>query len=172
MQGILRGHGAGIRIASLPGQGSTFSLFFPALAGAVPAAAAAAPEGAEGPFHGRVLLVDDEPDVLAATAAMLEATGLEVVTAEDGLDALERFRLDRDGFALVLLDLSMPRLDGFETFRELRALRPGLPVILYSGYTEHGSLREALAQGQAGLLEKPFQLAELRQAIRKVAGLA
>jgi len=166
MQGILKGHHAGIQLSSQPGGGTTFSLFFPALAGALQGEPPAAPEDAALRFHGRVLLADDEADVLASSSAMLAAIGFEVVTAVDGQEAVERCRLE--AFDLVVLDLSMPRMDGFEAFRELRLANPELPVILYSGYTDHGSLEETLAQGRAGFLQKPFLLAELRQAVRQV----
>jgi len=170
MQGILRGHRAGIQITSAPGRGSTFTLLFPVGNVPSPAASVPIPDRGPRPLRGRILLVDDEPEVRAATADMLEALGLQVVTAVDGLDALERFQAERGSIDLVLLDLTMPRMDGREAFRELRKLRGDLPVILFSGYSEHESLRETLAQGFAGFLPKPFLMADLRNAIQQVQG--
>jgi PAS domain S-box-containing protein len=169
MQGILRGHRAGIQIRSAPGQGTAFTLFFPIAAGHARSEQPPRTEPAQR-FQGRILLVDDEPEVLNATAAMLETLGLQVVTAVDGLDALERFTAARGSIDLVLLDLTMPRMDGREAFHELRRLRADLPVILFSGYSEHESLHETLAQGFAGFLQKPFQMADLRKAIQQVRG--
>jgi PAS domain S-box-containing protein len=168
MQGILRGHHAGIRIQSEPGRGTTFTLYFPISAmTAAPADTAVIPTG-NLRFRGRVLLVDDEVEVRASTEGMLEMLGFEVATAADGQEGLERFESPGSNFDLVLLDLTMPRMDGREAFRQLRRIRPNLPVILSSGYSEHESLQETLSQGFAGFLQKPFLLADLRRLIQQV----
>ena len=167
MLGILRGHHAGIQIASEVGKGSTFTLFFPVAPGAH-TLETARPKQVSDRFHGRVLLVDDEADVREASSAILEVLGLQVVTAVDGQDALERFSAERGTLDLVLLDLTMPRMDGREAFQELRRLQADIPVILYSGYSEQESLGEILAQGCTGFLQKPFQLSELRTALQQV----
>jgi PAS domain S-box-containing protein len=167
MQGILRGHHAGIRISSRVNKGSTFSLFFPIASHGEIAKEALPSRKAKERLEGRVLLVDDETDVLEVTQAMLESLGLQVLTAVDGQDALERFQTERDLIDLVLLDLTMPRMDGRETFTALRRIRGDIPVILYSGYSEHDSLKETLGQGFAGFVQKPFQMAELRRAIHQ-----
>jgi PAS domain S-box-containing protein len=170
MQGILRGHHAGIRITSEAGWGSTFSLFFPGASSSAQELEGK-PSGKPGTrVHGRVLLVDDESEVRRSTAAMLEAIGLQVVTAVDGQDALDRFTKEQTTIDFVLLDLTMPRMDGREAFRELRRIRADLPVILYSGYSEHESLMETLEQGFAGFLQKPFSMDDLRNAIQQVTG--
>jgi len=167
MLGILRGHHAGIRITSQLGQGSTFTLFFPVALGAH-SVEALEPTPTPSRFQGRVLLVDDEADVREATSALLEALGLTVVTAVDGQDGLERFLAERGTFDLVLLDLTMPRMGGREAFQRLRELQPDLPVVLYSGYSEQESLQDALAQGFARFLQKPFRMEELRTALQQV----
>jgi CheY-like chemotaxis protein len=168
MQGILRGHHAGIRIQSEPGRGSTFTLYFPATAGAALRGEAPSIRGGDRRFQGRVLLADDEEDVRASTRAMLEILGFEVVAVADGQEAVDLFEMERARFDLVLLDLTMPRMDGREAFRALRTLRPGIPVILYSGYSEHESLKDALGQGFAAFLQKPFLLADLRLTVHQV----
>jgi PAS domain S-box-containing protein len=170
MQGILRGHRAGIQISSVPGRGSTFTLLFPIGAESSPLKLDDRTEPPMTPLRGRILLVDDEAEVRTATAGMLEALGLQVATARDGQEALDRFQAEQGRIDLVLLDLTMPRMDGRETFRELRKLQGNLPVILFSGYSEHESLQETLAQGRAGFLQKPFLLSDLRTAILQVWG--
>lgn len=165
MLGILRGHHAGIQIASEVGKGSTFTLFFP-VAPSGQTQTVAQPKQVTNPLQGRVLLVDDEADVREATSAMLEALGLQVVMAVDGQDALDRFLAERGAIDLVLLDLTMPRMDGREAFQELRRIQADIPVILYSGYSKHESLGETLAQGFSGFLQKPFQMAELRMVLQ------
>jgi CheY-like chemotaxis protein len=89
--------------------------------------------------------------------------------AGDGAEAI-RMIGEHPAIDGVLLDLTMPRMDGREAFRELRKLRGDLPVILFSGYSEHESLRETLAHGFAGFLPKPFLMADLRNAIQQVQG--
>jgi two-component system cell cycle sensor histidine kinase/response regulator CckA len=170
MQGILRGHQAGIQITSAPGKGSTFTLFFPLAHLSNPVMESVKSEHLEQPFQGRILLVDDEPEVRESTTAMLEILGLEVITAVDGQDALERFLAERGTIDLVLLDLTMPRMDGRETFRGLRSIQADIPVILFSGYSEQAPLQETLAQGFAGFLQKPFLMTDLRKAIQQVRG--
>jgi len=162
--GILRSHRAGITVRSLPGAGSTFRICFPV---SVRPASRERPAGPPVPrsARGRVLLVDDEPTLLATAEAMLESLGLEVETAADGIEALERFKA-AGGFSLVILDLTMPRMDGHQAFRELRSLSPELPVILSSGHSAQSAAE--LLQGPGGpsaFLHKPYSFRELREIV-------
>ncbi len=169
MQGILRGHRAGIQIASEPGQGSTFTLYFPAHNHA---SVQPPPPSADKPTReqGRILLVDDEEMVRRSTAMILKALGFDVLEAVDGLDALKQFETAQDAIDLVLMDLSMPRMSGSEAFVHLQAIRPGLPVILCSGFSEEEALRESFGQttGPLGFLQKPFALKDLKKALEQV----
>ncbi|BDU76625.1 hybrid sensor histidine kinase/response regulator [Mesoterricola sediminis] len=163
MLGILRGHKAGLRIRSEPGSGSLFQVYFPATAGKVPAEAEARPE-AGCAFRGRVLLVDDEEIILESTGAVLASLGFEVVAARDGQEALEAFSAPGADWALVLMDLTMPRMDGATAFRAMRDLKPGVPVILSSGYD-----RQALEGAQpAAFVQKPYRVKELGALVRDV----
>ena len=168
MLGILRGHHAGIHIASAPGEGSTFTLYFPAKSGCVPLETSSPQVARPGGCKGRVLLVDDEEIVRESTAAMLECLGLEVLQALDGQDAVTRFQGLKGTIDLVLMDLTMPHMDGREAFAQLRLLQADLPVILFSGFSEGDSLRDSLGDGLAGFLQKPFDLADLKRAVRSV----
>jgi len=164
IQGILRGHRAGLTIRSETGRGTTFHVFFPVAEGS--AAPSAAPSEAQsGPLRGTVLLVDDEEIITMAIAAMLETLGLQVLVAHDGVEALETFRRDPGRVDLVLMDLTMPRMDGRETFDVLHAEAPDLPVILSSGYDERESVLEFTGKGLAGFLQKPYTIRALAQAI-------
>ena len=166
MLGILRGHQAGLKIYSEVGQGSSFKVFFPAAHGD------AAPTEVEHPcdqddLKGTVLLVDDEPAVLNTICPALEALGLRVITAKDGLDAVERFELEPDAIDLVLMDLTMPRLDGSEAFQAMRRIRPDVRVILSSGYNEQETIQLFVGKGLAGFLQKPYTMEALRAALQK-----
>ncbi len=166
MLGILRGHGAGYKIFSEVGRGTTFKIFFPLAArldGPVPSA-----EDAGGTsMAGRVLLVDDEPNILETIQTALQLLGLKVTTARDGQEAVQAFSREPDAFDVVLMDLTMPRMDGREAFLELRSIRPDVRVVLSSGYSEQESVQELLGQGLAGFIQKPYQLRELRQILAR-----
>jgi len=170
MLGILRGHGAGLRIHSEVGRGSSFRLCFPA-SGEPATAADPIPGGTAAPrLRGRVLLVDDEDLILQTIGAALGAMGLEVSTARDGLEALERFRDSRPRPDLVLMDLTMPRMDGREAFGAMHDLDASVPIVLSSGYTEGDSLETLAGQGLAGFIQKPYQIKELRLLLQRVLG--
>ncbi|MCM2250306.1 MAG: PAS domain S-box protein, partial [Geothrix sp.] len=141
MLGILRGHGAGLNIASCVGRGSRFRLCFPAVTAPVPPKTLEDPAPGQGPAHGLVLLVDDEERILQTTGLALEALGFQVVAAQDGLEALERFQEHRQELRLVLMDLTMPRMDGREALHAMRELDPSVPVVLSSGFSEKDSLQ-------------------------------
>ncbi|BDU69017.1 hypothetical protein GETHOR_11180 [Geothrix oryzae] len=170
MLGILRGHGAGLRIASEVGRGSTFRLCFPAASEPASPRPSGESSAEAPPVRGLVLLVDDEPQILQTTGSALTSLGLEVVTATDGLEALERFREHRTSLRLVLMDLTMPRMDGREAFQAMRALDPRIPVVLSSGFTEQDSRLAFQGGSPAAFLQKPYQLKDLRTAIQKALG--
>lgn len=166
--GILRSHRGGIQVESIPGVGSVFRVHFPCPESLEPPPEAPA-EG--GPARGLVLLADDEAELRSVMAEMLrDWFGLEVATASDGQEALEHFSRRPDAFDLVILDATMPRLGGVEAFRAMRQFRPGLPGILFSGYALPTSRDEAVAQGFADFLRKPFTSAELGDILDRVLG--
>jgi signal transduction histidine kinase len=167
MLGILRGHGAGLNIASDVGRGSRFRLCFPAVTALVPLKALEDPAPGQGPAHGLVLLVDDEERILQTTGLALEALGFQVIAAQDGLEALERFQEHRQELRLVLMDLTMPRMDGREALHAMRELDPSVPVVLSSGFSEKDSLQAFPDGGPAAFLQKPYQLKDLRAAIQR-----
>ncbi len=166
MLGIVRGHHAGIELSSNPGQGSSFRLYFPAQASLD--AGRATPVSRPCPTYTGVkaLVADDEELVCDAARASLSALGFAVETANDGVEALERFRRSPDQFDLVLLDLTMPRADGLETFEAIHGIRPEVPIILCSGYSEQSSVNNLVTRGLAGFLQKPYLLDELREIVR------
>lgn len=115
-----------------------------------------------------VLLVDDEQMVLEVGKAILQRLGHEVVTAESGEEALEKFDHHQDAIGCVVLDLTMPGMDGKETFSRLRDLAPGLPIIISSGL----SAEQVSAQFEDGptiaFIQKPYQVAELSSTIQSI----
>ena len=166
-KGIIEGHGGAISVDSTPNVGSTFTVYFPALAEAAPVAKVPLVRRKTPPGT-VVLVVDDEPLVRRAARAMLERQGVEVLEASDGEQALEVYEAHRDRVHVVLLDLAMPRMDGQETLRRLRESSPNVPVLLMSGYDEDNVTGGALSRGASGFLQKPFRAADLARGLELV----
>lgn len=164
--GIVRSHDGSIRVQSHPGQGTTVRVTLPATS--QPALAKPEPAPALGRWRGSgtVLVVDDEPSVRRAAQRVLEVGGFEVVTAGDGVEAIEVFAAARNQIVAVVLDVTMPRLGGRETFQELRRLRPDVPVVVCSGYTQEKTDEWLDGETRAVFLEKPFEPAQLLGALR------
>ena len=121
----------------------------------------------------RILVVDDEKMLLILAAELLRDAGYEVVTAQSGFECLDLFRASPRTFDLVLLDLSMPLMNGEETFHRLRALRPDVRVMLCTGYVHQERLNHMLEAGLCGFLQKPIGAKEYVASVRAaLAGAA
>ncbi|MCS5638413.1 MAG: response regulator, partial [Myxococcota bacterium] len=168
--GIVRGHGGAIRIESEPGQGTSIAVFFPA------ATEPEAPRRAVESRHtnvswrgkGKVLLAEDEEAARDFAHICLERAGAQVVDATDGLEAVALFQAQPDEFSCVLLDLTMPNLDGVETYSRLKAIRPDVPVILCSGYPKKAATERFSEMGLAGFLKKPYEPEELLACLDRI----
>jgi PAS domain S-box-containing protein len=167
VQGIVRNHGGAIKVYSKPGKGSIFKIFFPAAFVAADATFAKQAKKETWKGSGVVLLVEDEANIRTLCRRMLERIGFEVLAAADGRQALEIFRVHQDRIRCVLLDLTMPQMDGGETLIELRRIAPNLPVILSSGFSEQKISDRFKNQDLSGFLQKPYQQVDLRAALKK-----
>lgn len=167
VQGIMKSHGASIQVESAPGKGTCITIYFPALSVESlngHAVLETTPMAARG---GKILLVDDEEIVRQSTSAMLKKLGFDVELAVDGIDAIEKFQLLHETLDLVLMDITMPRMDGREALEHLQTIRPETPVVLCSGFSENDVFKGKIQKASSGFLPKPFSLQELETAVRK-----
>ena len=134
-QGIILNHGGAITLESSVGKGTTFSIVLPR-ATSVPELSSATPKQLSPPENARVLLVDDHPLVRRALANLLEANGHSVICGNDGQEAIDIFSRSGDGIECIVLDYSMPKLNGIEVVAEIRKIDQDIPIILCSGYAE------------------------------------
>jgi two-component system, cell cycle sensor histidine kinase and response regulator CckA len=155
--GIVRGHRGAVRITSVTGQGTTVAVLLP-VDNALPVNGVAA-TSATGD-RGTVLIVDDDTLALRVAERVMQRDGYRVLTATNGRTALEVYAERGPSIDLVLLDLTMPELSGWETLRELQQLDPAVTVLLMSGYSQAPG---ASLEGAAAFLAKPYSAAELRE---------
>lgn len=154
--GIVRGHKGALKVCSDPGKGTTFRVLFPthgapAQPGETRPAAARDFRG-----HGLVLVADDEAGICTLARNILERAGFRVMTAADGREALELYKQHGREIRLVVLDMTMPHLDGEGCFLAMRALDPGAKIVLTSGYSEQEVVAHFVGKGLAGFVQKPY----------------
>jgi len=169
--GIVRGHKGALKIFSEVDKGTTFTVLFPANELSDNCLAVRRnDETGEKDWRGSgtVLIADDEETVCAVGKLMLDRMGFSVLTAPDGHEALKVFREHANEIVCVLLDLTMPQMDGVEAFRAMRRLHPGVTVILCSGYNEQDATQRFAAKGLAGFIQKPYDMAALREKLKEV----
>jgi len=163
VQGIVRGHHGALRVRSMPGRGATFTFLFRPGTSALPAAQPPpdATPSSTLPAPARVLVVDDEPTIRNLASKILQTAGHTVSVSHDGLHALELFHRQPDACDCVLLDLTMPGKSGHEVMEEMRRLRPGLPILIMSGYSEAEIARKFQGITPTGFIQKPFNASGL-----------
>ena len=167
VSGIVHGHKGAIKVYSSPGKGSTFKVLFPA-------SSATKESTFEIPLHisegseKTVLIVDDEEAVRSVARNTLQRRGYRTIEAADGREALEVYRRFVGEVSLVLLDLTMPYMNGEEVLRELKIIRPSVKVLLSSGFNEVEAVRRFTGKGLAGFLQKPYSAAVLAETIKRI----
>jgi DNA-binding NtrC family response regulator len=166
VSGIVRDHHGAIRVASAPGCGARFEVYLPVQGAVSPALdeTLVAPAPGQGE---RILVVDDEPALCFAYARALERQGYRVTSRTDSRRALEAFVAAPSEFDLVVTDLTMPHMSGTALAAELLKVRPGLPILLLSGFAEAFAPEQLSALGLRDFLAKPFLPPALADAVRR-----
>ncbi len=166
--GIVRGHGGAIEVASEVGRGTSIKVLFPATESPRESEREKRVEKSEWRGEGKILLVDDEETVRTVCELMLGQFGFEVITASDGREAVGLFREHAETIRCVLLDLTMPHMDGDSAIREMKRIKPEIPALLMSGYNEQEISGRFAGRKLAGFIQKPFRKPELAAKIREV----
>ena len=156
VMGIVRGHKGVIKVYSELGRGTTFKILFPAQESLATPPDPLTHAGMSQKHEGTILVVDDEEAVRSVATRILRNAGFKVVNADNGVKGVEIVRTTTEPFRAVLLDLTMPRMDGEEAFRLMLELQPDLRVIVMSGFNEQDTTHRFVGRGLAGFVPKPF----------------
>jgi signal transduction histidine kinase len=163
--GIVKQHEGFLNVYSEPGQGTTFRVYFPAMAGV--SILAAAPTAVSSERSGEAILLAEDHEALREQAReTLEARGYHVTTSGDGAEAVRLFKANPDKIRLAILDVAMPVLSGPEAYSQMRMVKPDLPVIFISGHTAELPSLYSLIEGGAGFLQKPYAPQDLLRFVR------
>lgn len=169
VMGIVRGHKGAIEVKSEVGRGTTIRVLFPARKGSESeelSPFASRPQSWKG--IGTLLIAEDEEYVRTLTKTMLERLGFQIIAASNGLETLDLYRTHRKEIDCVLLDLTMPGMDGQETFRELRKIDSSIPVVITSGYDKQRVTEQFADEEPTGFIQKPYTLLSLSETLQRV----
>ncbi len=166
--GIVRNHDGYIDVSSRVGEGTKFTLYIPVYEGTKETGTGRTGPAFSGFENKTVLVADDEDYIRNLAKLQLEHLGLKAISAEDGKEALNIFAENKNEIDLVLLDVIMPGIDGYETYVELKKMNPNVKTIVMSGFSKEGKASEILEEGAEDFIQKPFSLHQLSSMIRKV----
>ncbi|MBW1740158.1 MAG: response regulator [Deltaproteobacteria bacterium] len=166
VHGIVKGHGGGITVHSKLGQGTTFHVYLPRFESAVAPEARTAEPIPKGKEH--ILFVDDEEQLVRMAHQALKRLGYEVTVRTSSVEALEAFRAQPDKFDIVITDQTMPNMTGIGLAKELLRIRPDIPIILCTGFSEAITPERAKAMGIREFIMKPIVTSDIAKSIRRV----
>ena len=166
--GIIKSHHGGIKLYSEKGKGTAFKIFLPAIEWMEEKDTAFTEEKKELRYEGKFILAEDEDTVRAITQRMLEYLGFEVLSAVDGREAIQLFKEHKDDIKCVLLDLTMPHVDGIEACIEMKKIKEEIPIILTSGYPHEQIATKTNIELFSNYIQKPFHFDGLKEIIQQV----
>lgn len=167
--GIVKQHGGWIVCHSELNRGTTFFIYLPRAGDASEAVAAVTQQAPVSGGKERIFVVDDEPAVRGVMMIVLRKYGYEILSAADGEEAVNLFPSKQTEIDLVMLDLTMPKLSGRDTFRRLREMRPDIPIVISSGYpVELEPFTKEVGSAPNGFVQKPFEVSDLARTVRSV----
>lgn len=168
--GIAKHHGATIDCRSQVGRGTCFDIYFPVTPSPEISIADLSFDVYAGSVEGRerILLIEDEEDIVNMGRQALEEHGYRVITAENGEDGIARFKHNNGRIDLILLDISMPGIGGIKCMQAILQHDPDAKIALISGYTSNGRFKEAIRSGARAFLSKPYSRSELLRTVRKI----
>jgi PAS domain S-box-containing protein len=164
--GIVREHHGDIKVYSEVGKGTTFNVYLPLMEKSSEQTVEEKAEDFETGSE-RILLVDDEEAIVRLEKQMLERLGYRVTSRTSSLEALEAFRANPSGYDLVITDMTMPNMTGDRLAKELIAIKPGIPIIICTGFSERINQEKVVAMGIQGLLMKPIIRSEMARIVRE-----
>ena len=171
--GVIKDCHGYITCSSEPGQGAVFNVYFPVLGNVGKNEDRPAEREKTATAHGcneTILVVDDESPILDIACDILDQYGYATLTAENGEDALQIYKRERDRIDLVILDIGMPGMGGYQCFKELQKIDPAIKIIITTGYYASKRIGEMLEAGAAGFIGKPYRLVDMVKKVRDILG--
>jgi len=165
---IIKQHNGFIDVYSLPGEGTTFTVYIPAANRVIERDSGDAGAADHMGGEGTILVIEDDPTVRKTCEKILRLLGYTVILAENGLRGVEMFRERRRDIDAIILDMVMPKRSGKETFIELKAIDPGVKVLLTSGFRNDARIDEVLNLGAMGFLQKPYTMEDVSREVARI----
>ena len=164
--GVVKNHNGFIEVDSAPGKGSAFTIYLPAIEKKAVKETAVSKPLSHG--KGTILVIDDEEIIRNVARDILHELGYDVLLASGGKEGVKVYADKKDVIDLVILDMIMPEMGGKETFKRLREINPDVKILISSGYGQDSLTEHVMDNGEAGFIQKPYNINEIAEVIKEV----